>query len=395
MSYRFGVIALSMLLTAAGCGGSEPEPADSGEPLAVRTVVIEPVERPVRVEVIGTVRARNTAVVSSRVLGYIRRIHVDAGETVRRGQLLVELDDRELASGLAQADAGIAEVADAIAEASHGLEAARAELEVAELTHARFEDLLAKESVSRQEFDEVTARLRRARAAAAAAESRQRQAEAKQSGVEAQLAAARTARGYARITAPTDGLVTLRHLDPGSLAAPGTPILTLDAAGPLELEVAIPASRQGIVAVDQEVEVRIDGMDVGDGDRIVGRVSDVVPAVDRATRSFTVKIALPSLDDLRPGTFGRAILEGERRARLEVPADAVVERGQLQSVFVVEGAVARNRLVTLGEPVDGRYLVLSGLHAGDRVVVRPGPLTDGRAVRVEGGDGAAGSGGRR
>ena len=381
MRYMAGVLTTLALATLA-CGRPEPVTEAPTDGVAVRMTTVVATERPERLEVVGTVTARNTAVVASRVFGYVREIRVVEGERVNRGALLVRLDDGELAAVLAQAEAGVAEVSDAIVEATQGREAARAELDLAEATHRRFDELAASESVSRQELDEVTARLLAVRAELEVAEARVRRASAQRARAEAQRAAARTALGYAQITAPTDGLVTARHLDPGSLATPGTPILTLEAAGPLELEVAIPAARRVAVAVGQEVDVSLDGLAAAGADGpMIGRVSDVVHAIDPATRTFTAKIELPASPGLRSGMFGRALLDGPATRVLEVPAAAVVEHGQLQWVFVVEESTARQRLVTLGERRDDRYPVLSGLRDGERVVVEPGALQDGAAVR--------------
>lgn len=381
MRYLTGLTLIMPMLATLACGGGEPAGPQPAAGVAVRVTQVVATERPERLEVVGTVKARNTAVVSSRVVGYIREIPVVEGQRVSRGALLVLLDDRELTAAVDQAEAGVAEASDAMAEATQGREAARADLELAEATHRRFEDLASSDSVSRQEFDEVTARLRAAQAALEAAEARVRRLSAQQARAEAQRSAARTALGYARITASTDGLVTTRHLDPGSLATPGIPILTLQAAGPLELVVAVPAARRAVVAVGQEVTVLIDGLDRdADAAPIVGRVSDVVAAIDPATRTFAVKIELPASPDLRSGMFGRGLLEGPVSRVLEVPAAAVVEHGQLQSVFIVEDSTAHRRLVTLGERTGDRYPVLSGLREGDRVVVEPGALQDGATV---------------
>lgn len=312
-------------------------------------------------------------------MSQIAAVHVEAGDAVRAGQLLVELDDRDLASALRAAEAARAGVDAAVLEAGYALEAARADLGLAETTHERFTDLLERRSVSRQEYDEVAARLQGARASVQMAEARGRMAASSGVQMDAQLDAARAAVSYTRLTAPMDGIVTARHVDAGSLASPGVPLLTLEGVGALELEVSPPASLLPAVTVGQRVPVIFDGPV-----ETTGEIVEIVPTVDPASRTFMLTVALPAESGLRTGMFGRARLAGTPRERLTVPAAAVVERGQVQTVFVVEAGVARRQLVSLGGLVDADYEVLSGLVAGDVVVLEPSGLTDGRLVTMGG-----------
>ena len=129
----------------------------------------------------------------------------------------------------------------------------------------------------------------------------------------------------------------------------------------------------------QTVSVTIDGSDR----TFEARVSEIVPAVDAASRSYIVKIDLPPLAALRSGTFGRARFASGSRSILTIPAAAVSERGQLQSVLVAENGAAHSRLITAGQKTKDQIEVLSGLTAGDKVIVPvPRGLTDGAAVEV-------------
>jgi len=173
---------------------------------------------------------------------------------------------------------------------------------------------------------------------------------------------------------------TQRKADPGSLATPGTTLLTLEREGNPRLEASIDESRLGLVRVGETVTVEIDGLNRS----VSGRVAEVVPSVDAATRSFTVKIGLPALPGLRSGMFGRAGFAAGKRGALLVPQSAVLERGQIRSVYVVEGDTARLRLVTLGERRNDQREVLSGLTPGERIIVMPTPpLADGAHVAIQ------------
>jgi RND family efflux transporter MFP subunit len=210
--------------------------------------------------------------------------------------------------------------------------------------------------------------------------AKRRQVEARRSQAEAEIAAARVALGYATLTAPFAGLVTERKADPGSLAMPGAPLLTLEREGNLRLEAPIDESRLGLVRIGESVAVEIDGLNR----TVTGRVVEVVPIVDAATRSFVAKIDLPPLPGLWTGMFGRAAFAAGKREVLLVPESAVIERGQIRSVYVSAGGTARLRLVTLGEARDELREVLSGLTAGERIIVAPPPLlADGRRVAIQ------------
>jgi RND family efflux transporter MFP subunit len=211
------------------------------------------------------------------------------------------------------------------------------------------------------------------------AQARQRQAEARLAQLEARRRAAEIATGYATLRAPFAGFVTERLMDPGSLAAPGTPILLIDQIGEYRLEASVPEGRAIALAPGQTVTVRLDALD----DEIDARITEVSPAVDPGSRTVLVRIALPPHASLRSGMFGRALFAAGESDVLTVPEDALLERGQVQSVFVVEENVARRRLVSLGARSGGRYRVLAGLRAEDTVIVDPGALDDGAPVRIE------------
>jgi RND family efflux transporter MFP subunit len=376
-----GRLVLLLLLSGiVSCSSHEPAPEAKHpqQAVVVRVETVRATEQAAVHEAIGTVRAENSAQISSRIPSYIRQIHAVAGDRVRQGQLLVELDDLDLVSHLDQAKAAKAEVEDAIQEAAQGLAAAQAQLELAEVTHKRFEDLLAKKSVAQHEYDEVDTRLRAARASVEMAQARKRQAEAKRSQVEAQISGAEVGLGYARIQAPFAGVVTERRMDPGTLATPGMPILAIDQAGRFRLDASLAETRLSSVHPGETVTVRLETLP----NPVEGRITEIVPSVDPNSRTAIVKISLPSMNGLRSGMFGRALLAAGGESALTIPEQAVIRHGQLQSVFVVEGDVARRRLVSLGGGANGRQTVLSGLSGGEQVVLNPGEVQDGGPVRV-------------
>lgn len=379
----FWWIGVAALAVTAGCGGKRSETAsaaDAQAPVRVRAAVVSETAWPAVYAATGTVRARTAAVVSAKVMGYVRDVRVRVGDRVRQGQLLIELDARDLEANWRQAQAALEEARSAVPEADSGVAAAKAALELAQVTFRRMEELFQKRSISNQEFDEARARLRQAEAQLEMAQARRQQLAAKIRQAEQAVQAAEVVRGFARILAPFDGLVVEKNVEPGNLAAPGAPLLALEQEGGYRFEAAVEESRLGIVRPGQVVRVRLDAL----GREIAGRVSEIVPAVDAAARAFTVKIDLPAAAGLRSGLFGRAMFEAGSRQAILVPASALVERGQLASVFVIEQGAARTRLVSPGARREGQVEILAGLSAGETIVaaVPPG-LRDGARVEVE------------
>ena len=376
------LIAICGLLAfATGCQ-KEPQRAEAAapQPIIVKATSAAEVEWPSVYEAVGTVRARTAAVISSRVMAYVRQVRVQPGDRVAAGQTLVVLDGRDLDAALRQAKAAQAEASDASLELQNAIASARANLDLAEITHRRMADLFDKKSISNQEYDESAARLKVAQAAYEMAVSRRTQLASKIRQAEETVQAAQITRGYAELTAPFAGVVTQKQVDAGSLAAPGAPLLTLESTGGFRLEAAVeegllPTTRHG-----QMVTVNLDSL----GQTVHGRVSEIVPSVDAPSRSYLVKIDLPQSPILRSGIFGHAQFPRATRRVVAAPVEAVVDLGQLQSVMVIENGVAHARVVTSGEKRNGAVEILSGLVAGEKIVSpRPNNLLDGSKVEIQ------------
>lgn len=371
------VIAAGLL---ASCGGKEP--AEVKEPLrssiAVTVTAAAEQEWPAVYEAVGTVRAKTSSVISSRMMGYVRQVHVSLGDQVKAGQTLVTLDSQDLDSQIRQAEAALAEVHSVQPEIESAVAAAKAQLDLAQTTFARMQDLFAKKSISNQEFDEASAKVKVAAANHNLAEAKRAQLSAKVQQAEQAIRSTKIAQSYTTIVAPFSGTVTEKPVESGILASPGTPLLTIEQAGALRLEASVEESRLAQVRVGQTVAVEVDAV----AGPLNGRVTEIVPSVDSASRTFTAKIDLPQRSQLRPGQFGRAVFSFGQRKALAIPTAALSVRGQLQMVYVIESGIARSRMVTTGISSGSKTEVLSGLSAGESVVSPVIPaVTDG--VRVE------------
>jgi len=326
-------LLLTTLVGVAACGAEEPGRIPrSQDPLEVS--VSSAVRAPTVESFPAAVISERTAEIATRMSGTVEQVLVDVGSTVRAGALLVSLDAADI-------DARVA--------------SARAQRELAQRSFTRVENLQRDGAASQQELDQARAGLEAARAMAIEAEAQQ---------------------AYAEVRAPFDGVVTQRTVDAGDLALPGRPLLVLMAPGALKVVADLPSHRAGTIAVGDEVQVR-----AGGGVRSA-RVVRVVPALGEASRTFRVEASLAGGGaELMPGSYARLEVVVPGAGPRWVPADAVVDRGQLTGVFTVEADTVRLRWVRLGQVRGGAVELLSG-PAGDLPVVRrPGAdLFDGRPV---------------
>lgn len=342
------VVALGLI----GCsdtkhGAQAPPPAVSG--LTVTTVKVS--DLPETLDVVGTVRARTSALVSARISGAVSVLHVREGDRVRKGQLLGQLDSKE---NLAQATGAVA----AIDEAKRGLEEAQARQKLADSTFGRFKKLYDEQALTRQEFDTRQTERDLAHQAVARAEARLRQTQ------EASRAAGAMA-DYTKIVAPISGIIVAKQADLGSTVFPGQPLMTIDDEGSYQLELAIPESQVRAVHAGTAVQVQIDAT----GSSFTARVAEVVPSSDPASRTYTAKVAVPQ-KGVRSGMFGRgSVALGSSVKGVRVPRSAVFERGALTAVWSVgTDEVIRMRLVKTGRVAGDSIEILSGLADGDRIV---------------------------
>ena len=388
MKAAFVFSAAIIAAAAAGCSHGEAPKAAAGAPVPVSVAAAAEQELASPFEAGGVVRAQRVAVIVSRIMADVRAVPVKAGDRVRAGQTLVLLDGRELQAYKTRASASQVAVTQSTALAEADRQAAEAGLALARLTHQRIADLKAKNSATQGELDEAVANLRAAEARARVAEARVAEARASIESATAGASAADVAASYATLAAPFDGVVTEKSVDPGNMASPGQPLVTVEDDRSFRLEVRLDVSRAAFVHLGDNVRVRIDGA----APDATGRVAEMERMVDPGSHDFLVKIDLPSAAPLRSGMYGRAAFRGATRKGLAVPEAAVVRRGQLTSVFVVDADNhARLRLVNASEAADGQVEIRAGVRSGERVVVSPPPaLLDGSAVVV--GPPSAGSG---
>ena len=197
---------------------------------------------------------------------------------------------------------------------------------------------------------------------------------------DAAAAAAKTLLGYTKVLAPFAGVITRKDADVGDLAAPGKPLLEMEDPLHLRLEADVPEALIDKINLGDKLSVRVDALQTN----FTGVVSEIAPSADPGSRTFVVKLDLPAVAGLRAGQFGRVAVPTGEVSALRVPAPVVIQRGDMQLLFVVADNHAQLRIVKTGARVGGEVEVVSGLNSGERVVVSGADqLLDGQPVVVK------------
>ena len=331
--------AWALVLGMSACGDAPPAPERSAAAtLATHTVAVDGADGFRDWD--GTVEAVREAVLSAQTSGRVTAVEADVNDRVDAGAVLVRLTTVEQRAGL---DAARAQ-----------LRAAEASAAEAERQYRRYASLAQGQYVSGAQLDQA----RSARDAAAAARDAAR----------AQLAAAGQGADYTTVRAPYAGIVSMRDAEPGETVGPGQPLLTLYAPDALRIELDLPQSEAEAVRARPQATVRLD-----DGRSIAAAGVVVYPSADPRSHSVGVRVTLPTLDDPpAPGTTATVRLPASAaRAALLIPVRALVRRGEVTGVYVVQDGRPRLRQLRLGDLDGDRVAVLSGLKPGERVALDP------------------------
>ena len=340
----------------SGCAKETHSEAAAPETVSnVSIVTSQKTSVPEWLDAVGTVRAAQMSAVSSQTMGNIVEMRGHEGDRVQASEVLARIDDAQPRAAVEQATA-------AMSAAEKEIAAAESDLALADTTLKRYQQLYDKKSVSPQEFDEVKARYQ-------SAEARRDMAQAQKAQASAALTQAQTSLSYTNVRAPFAGVITEKKADTGAFASPGMPIFTIEDTRNYRLEATVDESDIGSVRMGQNATVTVDSLGPAE---ISGKVVEIVPAADPASRSFLVKLALPADARLRSGLFGRAEFQRGERSALLIPAEAVIQRGQLQGVYVLDAnQIAELRYITVGRREGDQVEVLSGLQDGEKLVAAP------------------------
>jgi RND family efflux transporter MFP subunit len=331
------VLLLGFALFLASCHSrDEAVPAKELPAIRVRVAVVDNKPHAASEDVVGTVRARLAARVESKINGRISQLLVAPGQSVPRGALLFAIDAAETQAKLEQANAVLAQ---------------------AQKDFERTKPLLASNAISKQDYDAADAKLRVAQSA---------------------VAEAGTMLGYARITAPFDGVVTRKIADVGDFAMPGKPLLEMESPEGVRFEADVPETLAGNIALGMTLPVKLNAASAS----LNGTVAEIAPVADPGSRTLLVKLDLPRTPGLRSGQFGRVRVPVGVSHNPLVPAQAVAVNGQMEYVRVVSDGRAHLRIVKSCDRGEGRVEIISGLAPGEQIVIGGSP-GDGQRVEVE------------
>jgi RND family efflux transporter MFP subunit len=337
-------LALLATLAVAACGPGEapkPAPATAIDP-GLRTGLVELREVELAYSAEAVVEAVRQSTVAAQVAGRIVEMRFDVGDYVKKGEVIVRIDERAAAQALAASEAQVREAQAAFANA-------RAQYE-------RSKQLVQQKFISAAALEK--------------AETDFKQAQARLTAMLAGAGAAATERGFATIVAPYSGVVLARHVELGEMAAPGKPLMTgFDPSG-LRVVANVPQAQVAAIQAVSRARVELPAASKWvDAKSII-----VAPAADPRTHTTRVRLDLP--EDVRgvyPGVFARAHFVTGKATRLMVPREAVLRRSEVTAVYVLpEGGRPQLRQVRLGAAGDERAVeILAGLKPGERVALDP------------------------
>ena len=355
-SRPLAIVLVSGVISAAACGGApHAVREDDRPPLSVGTEVSAPAPWGPTIEAIGTIEPARRASPGTILAGRITRIEKREGDRVRAGETLAAVESGDVGARVAQAEAAAG--------------AARAQSDNARRMRQRMERLVARQAASQKSLEDAIAEDEAASAGLRAAEE----------GVRA----ARVQLAYASVTAPFDGVIARRMIEVGDVVGPGLPLYVVDDAARVKVDATLAEAAARDLTPGHAVVVMVDGAPGGERE---ATLAEILPAADPRTRTVTARVLLDNAEgELRPGAFAHVRFPaGNATPVLAVSEDAIVTRGPLSGVFIVDsGGVARLRWLTLGTRNRGRVEVLTGLAAGEAIVVDPpADLTDGRRVQV-------------
>lgn len=336
------VVAVSILwcLSSMNLVVAASKPELRGE-VPVKWMKVEMNALPIYAQYPGTVISVNQVKIASRLMGYIREIKVHAGQSVKKGQLLLVMDQSDVLSRINQAHAGV--------------EKAKAALAVAQSNYRRYRTLYKEQAIPQQQFEQFQLAYQAAKSDYQAAR--------------AALHTAKSQQSYARIRAPFSGTIVQKLVDQGQLAGPGQPLLVIQSAGHMQVETQVDALAFRHLRLGQSVNIVVDGANL-QAQVIQGVVERLVAAADPMTHTHLVKIGLPAQSAVYPGEYATVKVKVGSESGILVPRSALYDRGGITGVFVVDtNHQAAFRMVRVGPSVNHQIAILSGLIPGEVVII--------------------------
>lgn len=361
---KLGVFLVITLFAGilTGCSqGPGNTAAGQGQVVTAKVTTLKLSPLTIHAVVPGTVISAERIEVSSRLTGYVHELNVHEGETVTKDQLLLKVDPAGVKARIRQAQGELAKAKAALADAR--------------ANYKRYQDLYRHQATTGQRYQAIQTRYQVAMGSYRAAE--------------AALASVRTQLKYAEVHAPFTGLIVSKLVDNGQLATPGTPLLILEDPNHLQVRMQVNEQVFAHLKLGQQIPVRFTGPGFKTH-TVTGSIERLVAAANPVTHTHLVKIGLPAKSGVSSGEYGLVSIPVGTQQGIVVPKQAIHDRAGLMGAFVVDAkGRAQFRMVTLGGQLPHGQVVLSGLFAGDRLIVSAQqPLINGMRIRAQAGGGA-------
>ena len=358
MKKTYTILTLLVTLILASCGSEDKtNVADNSPAIAVKVNQVEANGNSPFLSASGKIQAKNSADLSTRMMGYVNKVHVNVGDQVRKGQLLVSINNADLQAKKAQVNAGITE--------------ATAAFNNAQKDYNRFKNLFASNSASQKEMDDITANFEMAKARLEAANQMKNE-------INAQFT-------YSNISAPFNGIITGKNIKVGDMANPGMPLISIETPGVFEVIAMVPETEISSIKTGITVDVLVKSINKS----LKGKVTEVSTSAKNTGGQYLVKIDLDETEsNILSGMFATVQFPVERKAATAmvlVPTDAIVKNGQLSGIYTVsQSNTALLRWLRLGRTFGNQVEVLSGLNADEAYIVSAeGKLFNGAKISIQ------------
>ena len=355
--YKITFLALTLIVSSCG-GGDKKVTEDQTTPIVVKISKVESNGNNPFVTASGKIEAANSANLSTRMMGYVNKIHVSVGDKVTKGQLLISINNSDLQARSAQVSASITEAKAAFANA--------------EKDYNRYKNLFADQSASQKEMDDITAHYEMAKARLEAANQMKNE-------VDSQFS-------YVNIRAPFDGVVTSKLISKGDMANPGIPLIEIESPGNFEVVAMVPESEISKIKAETKVDVLVKSLN----ETLKGEVIEVSTSAKNTGGQYLVKISLDKTDkQILSGMFASVQFPVEKNETTKnvvlIPTEALIHKGQLTGVYTVsQSNTALLRWLRLGRTMGNQVEVLSGLNSDESYIVSSeGKLYNGAKIAIQ------------
>jgi RND family efflux transporter MFP subunit len=350
------LISTSLFITS--CGSEDKKTVAENSPaIKVKVSNIIANNNNPFLSVSGKIQATNSADLSTRMMGFVKKVHVNVGDKVKKGQLLVSINNTDLQAKKAQVDASIAQAQTAFINA--------------EKNYNRFKNLFASSSISQKEMDDMTTNYQMAKAGLESAKQMKNE-------INAQFT-------YSNITAPFSGIITNKNIDAGDMANPGMPLISLESPKDFKVVAMVPETEISEIEKGTDVNVLVKSIDK----TVKGKVTEVSTSAKNTGGQYLVKVNLDKTNvSILSGMFATVQFPLEQKTKSEmvlIPMDVIVKNGQLSGVYTVSQTnTALLRWLRLGRTYGNNVEVLSGLNANESYIISAdGKLFNGAKITIQ------------